>query len=168
MRHQRCAAAAAIAVAIPAGALVVGTAGGEEAARPAAAAKAGVTPTKRQLVGTWRLWSAVTRAQDGTAINKPFGSRPQGKLTYTSSGQMWALVLRRGAPRSTALWYTGTFRVDRKAGTVIHTVQYSSVEAWEGTDQVRFAKLNGRRLTLTVGAANTGVVLSWKRVDSGT
>ena len=166
MRHQRCAAAAAIAVAVPAGALVVG-AGGEAAARPAAAAKAGVTPTSAS-VGTWRLWSAVTRAEDGTAIGKPFGSRPQGKLTYTSSGQMWALVLRRGAPRSTALWYTGTFGVDRKGGTVARRVRYAAVEAWEGTDQVRFAEFNGRRLTLTVGAANTGVVLSWKRVDSGT
>ena len=50
----------------------------------------------------------------------------------------------------------------------VHRVRYAAVEAWEGTDQVRFAELKGRRLTLTVGAANTGVVLSWKRVDSGT
>jgi hypothetical protein len=46
---------------------------------------------------------------------------------------------------------------------VTHHVDASNMPAAEGTDQVRRAKLERDRLTLSAGAAPAIVVLVWKR-----
>lgn len=48
---------------------------------------------------------------------------------------------------STVIAYAGTYRVD--AGRVVHHVEIASYENWANTDQVRWMKFDGRRLTLT-------------------
>jgi Lipocalin-like domain len=70
---------------------------------------------------------------------------------------------RRGAAKEStnALWYTGTFTV--KGSTVTHRVDASNMPPAEGTNQVRRAKLEGSRLTLSAGAAPAILVLVWKR-----
>ena len=77
---------------------------------------------------------------------------------------MSALVARRGTAKegTNAVWYTGTFSV--KGSTVTHHVDASNMPPAEGTDQVRRAKLEGNRLTLSAGTAPAILVLAWKRV----
>lgn len=122
---------------------------------------------ERKLIGTWRLTSYVIRSADGKTVLYPYGRDAVGKLTYTGSRDMWALVARRHGPKSgpNVIWYTGTFRVDGKAGTVIHRVQYASVPAWENGDQVRRLKLAGHRLTLSLPAGKQIIALTWRKVN---
>jgi hypothetical protein len=47
---------------------------------------------------------------------------------------------------------------------VTHHVDASNMPPAEGTDQVRRAKLEGNRLTLSAGTAPAILVLAWKRV----
>ena len=131
-------------------------------AAPAASAGS-KPPLDRQLLGTWRLSSFNLVDRSGTVVGQPYGARPVGKITYSPDRTMWALVARRGVPKDAenALWYTGTFSV--KGRTVTHHVDASNMPPAEGTDQVRQAKLEGNRLTLSAGT-NPKLVLVWKRV----
>jgi Lipocalin-like domain len=63
------------------------------------AAAASKPPLAERLVGTWRLVSFDLVDGSGNVVAQPMGSKPVGKLTYTTEGTMWALVARRGAAR---------------------------------------------------------------------
>ena len=47
--------------------------------------------------GAWRLVSAEYRAMDGTVVDSPWGTEPQGMLIYDSYGNMSAQLGRAGA-----------------------------------------------------------------------
>ena len=134
----------------------------------AATKPAPLNSVERELLGTWRLKSFVVRDSAGNET-KPLGSKPVGKITYSPDRTMWALVARRGATKELpdANWYTGTFRVNRKAGTVIHTVDASNITTWEGTEQVRKLELSGNRLTLSIVSADSSSILRWRRAQLG-
>ena len=135
------------------------------------------------IIGTWKLASAVLTTLNG-ATRKLLGENPSGFLTYTGDGRMTAIVAsgeRRplsvadpsAAPAAeqaeafaTFTAYAGryTFLGDR----VIHHVEVSLFQNWAGTDQIRFAELNGARLTLTappmsIGGEQVVVQLTWER-----
>jgi len=135
------------------------------------------------IIGTWKLVSAVLTTLDGEP-RKLFGDNPSGFLTYTDDGRMTAIVASSGreplsvadpnaAPAaeraeafSTFTAYAGryTFHGDK----VVHHVEVSLFQNWEGTDQVRFARMDGARLTLTtppmsIGGEQLVVQLTWER-----
>jgi hypothetical protein len=137
------------------------------------------------LIGTWKLASAVLTTLGGET-SKLLGENPSGFLTYTSDGRMSAIVASSGrqplsvadtaaapaAERAEAFTtftaYAGrfTFEGDR----VIHHVEVSLFQNWEDTDQIRFARLHGSRLTLTappmsIGGEQMLVELTWERVN---
>jgi hypothetical protein len=67
--------------------------------------------------------------------------------------------------------YTGTFSFDGR--TAIHRVDLASNETWIGSEQVRFLKLEGRRLIITTppldanaAGRNAAAVLTWEKMDS--
>jgi Lipocalin-like domain len=69
--------------------------------------------------------------------------------------------------------YAGTYTV--QADKVIHQVDISWNEAWTGTDQVRFIKLDGNVLTITTAPNKSPMdgregrsVLVWEKVKSPT
>ena len=163
-----------ISIARP-GAAVVVLFGASVATAAAAGLGAGGHPdrsvTDRQveqrLVGTWSLVSAATQDPAGRTISYPYGNHPAGKLTYTSSHNVWALVAKRDTPKALpadAVWYTGMFDAHSRAGTVVHHVQYSNIPTFERTDLVRRYRFAGNRLTLTVSGAQS-LVLTWQRTD---
>jgi Lipocalin-like domain len=122
---------------------------------------------ERRLVGTWRLVSAVAKDAGGRTVASPYGPRPVGKLIYTRDREMWALTARRGTPRNAPgnAWYTGRFEVDLRNRRVVHHVQYAGIDGMEGTDQLRYYRLRGRRLRLaTAPAGQARVVLRWRKV----
>jgi hypothetical protein len=118
------------------------------------------------LLGTWKLKSFVREvAATGERYNER-GQHPNGYLGYAADGRMYAIITwdNRANPHDvvatneeriklygTMISYAGTYTVD--AEKVIHHVDISWNQAWTGTDQVRFYKLEGNTLTITSAPA---------------
>jgi Lipocalin-like domain len=125
---------------------------------PTIASLAGENP----ILGTWKLKSYVREvAVTGETINQ-LGEHPDGYLSYSADGRMYAIGAsdNRVKPRNvnpddeervklhqTMFAFAGTYTLE--GGKVIHHVDISWNEAWTGTDQVRFYKLDGNTLTIT-------------------
>lgn len=104
------------------------------------------------LEGTWHLveWDCTL---DDQYLSHPFGRGAQGMLQYTADGHMAAILMRPERPlfakpnlaSGTAeekiaavngyVSYAGTYRVE--ADMVIHTVEFSLLPNWIGTELVR-------------------------------
>jgi hypothetical protein len=117
------------------------------------------------LVGTWKLHAFVHEALPSGERTDEFGDNPTGYLTYTRDGRMHAILMRRDRPKPRALIptkaelaklhatmvaYAGTFTVEKDE--VVHHIDVSWNQTWNGTDQRRFWKLEGDVLTLTTAA----------------
>ena len=117
------------------------------------------------LLGTWQLQSFTM-----------FGDHPNGYLSYSLDGRMYAIIvegdrLKPHAAIPTDLEklylqgsiyaYAGTYTVD--GDKVIHHVDIFWNQSWTGTDQVQFYKLDGDILTLT--NADSGAILVWKKLQ---
>jgi hypothetical protein len=137
------------------------------------------------LVGTWALESAMTEAPDGTIDNAPYGTAPTGFLTYTSDGQMHAIIAFSDRPRlsgdwrsspaeeraeafATSLAYSGGYSVvgDR----VQHHVEVSTEPNRVGTTIERTFSISGDELLITTPPTSLGstpmvVTLTWRRAD---
>jgi hypothetical protein len=147
---------------------------------PATAALAADNP----LLGTWKLKSYVREvAATGERYNER-GERPNGYLSYSADGRMYAIITwdNRPSPNDvvptdeervrlyrTMISYAGTYTVD--AEKVIHHVDISWNQNWTGTDQVRFYKLEGNTLTITSALAKNFTdgregrsILVWERL----
>ena len=110
------------------------------------------------LIGTWELESFVARGSNG-AEAFPFGESPRGFLTYTTTGHVAAVLMRSGRTKFASRdlrggtpdeikeafdgfdAYAGTFTFDENTGTVTHSAEVSRLPNWEGTAQLRYAKL---------------------------
>ena len=140
------------------------------------------------VLGTWKLKSWV---REVTATGEKFnqmGEHPSGYLGYSADGRMYATITadnrikpldpnptdeQRVKLHQTMTAYAGTYTV--LPDKVIHHVDISWNEAWTGTDQVRFFKLDGNTLTIT-GAPNKSpedgredwTVLVWEKVKAPT
>jgi hypothetical protein len=140
------------------------------------------------LLGTWKLKSLVREvAATGEKINQ-FGEHPNGYLSYSADGRMYAIGTwdNRLKPRSvnpedeersklhqTMFAYAGTYTLE--GVKVSHHVDISWNEAWTGTDQVRFYKLDGNTLTITTAPNKSTydgregrTVLVWEKVKAPT
>jgi hypothetical protein len=137
------------------------------------------------IVGTWKLVSVVSRTTSGGETVNAMGENPIGFLTYTSDGRMTATLAFGGRRKlsvadpagipdaeraeafATFLAYAGgyTVGVDR----ITHHVEVSWLENWVGTDQTRFARLEGNLLTLSspptpMGGTQVVAELVWTRL----
>jgi hypothetical protein len=134
------------------------------------------------VVGTWHLVSVSAEGRPA------FGARPTGRLVYTAEGTVAAFIShggraqlsrddRMGAPEqeraaafASFLAYAGRYTVGD--GCLVHHVEIASVENWVGRDLVRFAELDGPRLTLrtpplVVGGRERVTELVWERATPG-
>lgn len=141
-----------------------------------------MTAQTPKLAGTWKLVSYWTTRPNGERV-APYGEHPAGFLTYTSDGRVFVILSRsdrkpldgdrftasqasRAEAFSTSLAYAGkfTFEGDR----VVHHIEISTLPYYVGTDQVRFAKFEGDRLTLSamlaMGGEQRHSELVWQRV----
>ncbi len=114
------------------------------------------------LVGTWKLTSFV-RQDIATGERRPaLGEHPKGYLGYAPDGRMYVLladgdrvVPAGGEPtdaervqlHKSMLAYAGTYTI--LGDKVIHHIDIAWNNARLGSDQVRFFKLDGDRLTIT-------------------
>ncbi len=114
------------------------------------------------LLGTWDMtsWKKEIVAT-GEKIDA-LGPHPVGYINYGSDGRCYALVVsrERAAPATlppsdvdklrlfdSMLAYAGTYSLDNEK--VVHHVDASWNQAWTGTDQVRFYRLEGDKLTIS-------------------
>jgi hypothetical protein len=135
------------------------------------------------LLGSWKLKSYVVTTGAGDK-STPYGEHPTGYLSYSSDGRMHAigtasgrLMPQRAAPTEeergvlyeTMFAYAGTYTVE--VGKVIHHVDISWNQVWNGTDQVRFFELKENTLVITASGIDPTshrgghFVLVWEKVE---
>jgi hypothetical protein len=111
-----------------------------------------------KLHGCWRLVSFETELQDSKERTQPWGAAPNGRLIFSPEGRMMVLLTASARePGNTdeklvalfrsAMAYTGRYRID--GDRFITTIDSSWNEAWNGTEQERFYKLDGDTLEVT-------------------
>lgn len=150
----------------------------------ASLASAGENP----VLGTWKLKSFVREVSATGERYNQMGEHPTGYLSYSSDGRMYAIITGdnrikphdvaptdedRAKLHRTLTAYAGTYTLDVEK--VIHHVDVSWNEAWTGTDQVRFYKLDGNTLTITSAPNKSPVdgregraILVWEKVKTTT
>jgi Lipocalin-like domain len=143
--------------------------------------------SKADLVGTWKLISAIDTTDKGQVIENAYGLNPTGFLTYAADGRMMAIVTNGGrkplsvldrisAPAkeraeafATMVAYGGRYTLS--GDKVIHHVEVATMQNVVGTDLVRtIVKFEGKRVTLRTplfSRAGLHVVdeLVWERMN---
>ncbi len=134
------------------------------------------------LVGSWKLERFVLEATDGT-VSHPYGEELVGYLFYNAEGFMSAAFMNAargkvpdgelGAAAQASSYdqymaYSGPYEVN--GDKIRHFVEVSSLEAWTGTFQERWFKIDGDQLDLLTASLAIGTDapvgrLSWRRVE---
>lgn len=136
------------------------------------------------LVGTWKLQQFTRETLSTGKSENLYGPHPDGYLSYSSDGRMYTLVVmdNRIVPSGTVptdqekiklygtmVAYAGTYKV--QGDKIIHHVDISWNQNWNGTDVVRFFTLKGDVLTITTEPSPSPIdgtmgrsVLVWKKV----
>lgn len=99
--------------------------------------------TKDALLGAWRMTSWTYEIVGSGEKRDALGPDPRGWIVYTPEEKL--------ALYDTMFAYSGTYTV--KSDRVIHHLDMSWNEAWTGTEQVRFCKIEGGILTYTSAPA---------------
>ena len=114
--------------------------------------------------GCCRSWRGVRTARQSLSLREGSSGQADLRPCIGTSGRSFD---RSNSPKM-CFGTRAPFRVDLKRRTIIHHVQYASISAWEGGDQLRAFKLRGSRLTLSASPAEPGgvtAVLKWKKVS---
>lgn len=121
------------------------------------------------MQGTWTLESFELE-KDGQRT--PWGTRANGLLIYTATGHM-SVSINKAIENDTSqtdlenvfdsvLFYSGTYQVE--GDLIRHQVTNASNPARVGKEMIRYAKLEGDKLTLTTPNESFGrAILVWKR-----
>ncbi|ORV50029.1 hypothetical protein AWC02_05490 [Mycolicibacter engbaekii] len=107
------------------------------------------------------------------AVSHPLGTQPRGLILYTGDGYMSAQLTGsaeeavRDGMSSSYIAYGGRFHVDEDTATVRHEVSVSMLPQLLAAPQVRQARVDGDRLTLSATTTTDGVTgrhtLVWVR-----
>lgn len=111
-----------------------------------------------ELHGSWRLISFSTELKDSGECTQPWGTDPNGRLIFTPDGRMMVMVTaqarepgitdeKAAALFRTLMAYTGRCRIEKDTFTT--TIDSSWNEAWNGSEQERFYKLDGDALEVS-------------------
>jgi hypothetical protein len=93
---------------------------------------------RSDLVGRWRLLSYTTGA------DYPMGRDALGVLQYSADGKVSVHIMGEGY-----FAYYGDYTVDEAGSAVIHHLEMCSDPKLVGVSNLRMARLEGARLTLT-------------------
>ena len=110
------------------------------------------------LHGSWRLVSFETELQDSKKRTQPWGADPNGVLSFGANGRMMVLVTAKArepgntdekqlALFRTLMAYTGSYRIEGER--FIAKIDVSWNQAWNGSEQERFFKLEGDALEVS-------------------
>jgi len=145
------------------------------------AAGPAIADDRANILGTWRLSGGEVEYQDTGERSALFGTDRMGYIIFTREGRMFGIIEGEGrkppetdADRArlfrTMAAYSGPYRLE--GDKWITAVDVAWNPAWIGTDQVRFYKLDGDRLTVSTPWAPspllpgkiTKVFVTWTRV----
>jgi Lipocalin-like domain len=128
-------------------------------------------PDTAALLGTWKMISWKREVLATGVTSDVMGPDPVGYINYGADGRVYALVVRKDRPPPTAtpprdeeklrlydgmLAYAGTYTLDDEKA--VHHVDASWNQSWTGTDQVRFYKLDGDRLTISAAPSQDPLI----------
>jgi hypothetical protein len=142
----------------------------------------------QQLVGTWRLVSSEFRTSAGAVIH-PLGEDAQGLCLISAEGYLAGQLMRRDRPAFAGgdqasgtpeevraamegyVAYYGPFELDPEGRRLVTRVEGSLFPNWLGSEQERFYRFEGDRMTLTtppmaLGDEEFHGVLVWERLQS--
>jgi Lipocalin-like domain len=142
---------------------------------------------KDQLLGNWRLESFHLQKEAGEPIYW-WGHDVVGRLTFDEKGRFAAQVGRRDRQLLKSeqlidvtpdeareaflgyLAYFGTYVVDEEKGTFTTRVEGSLVPNWTGTEQQRWATIDGDKAVFTAAAVPSPMgaltpTLVWRRLS---
>jgi hypothetical protein len=139
-------------------------------------------------LGTWKLKSVVRELLPTGEKHSLLGEHPSGCTGYSADGRMYLIITadnrlkphdvaptdeERVTLHRTMVAYAGTYSVEGEK--VTHHVDISWNQAWNGTDLIRFYKLEGNTLTTKTAPAKSAidgrhgqVVLVWEKVKAPT
>jgi len=118
-------------------------------------AQAGFADERAKIQGVWKLVSYDVEVQATGQKEHLMGEHPTGYAIFTPEGRAMFVVTGEGRkPAATVqeraellnsvVAYTGTYRLDGDKWVV--RVDAASNPEWVGTEQVRFFKVEGKRL----------------------
>ena len=135
----------------------------------------------KQLVGTWKLTSVLTKFDRGGTV-EPFGPNPKGRLVLTSDGH-WIIIITRAnrgpaknsdekaALLDSMLAYSGKYTID--GDRITNRIDMSWNEIFTGALQIqtRFFSVAGDKLVLRTGLIASSIrpgqkaesILTWER-----
>lgn len=134
------------------------------------------------LLGSWRLVTWESIAEDDGEVSRPMGETPEGLLSYTAEGRMLVLIGRSDRPRSSDDDFFGGSTAERAAAAesfvayggrfevagddVLHHVELSLFPNWVGSTQRRTMVFgaDGDTLELTSPPFVLGSVLRTQRL----
>lgn|SRR5262249_35553557 len=137
---------------------------------------------EQQLLGVWKLESMYEELKATGERKYILGEKPNGYIIFTAEKRMMALLTAEGRrkpntdeDRIAAFWsmaaYSGIYHVEGDKWTT--RVDVAWTETWTGSDQIRFFKLEGDKLTVISmwmpdphepGNPEVRGVLVWSRV----
>lgn len=115
----------------------------------------------KKLVGTWKLLSASSTSSKGGLDEYPYGTNPDGYLTYGADGRVTAIISYGGRKSlsvgggtleeqaeafKTFLAYSGRYSLE--GDKVIHQIEVSSIQNYVGKKLVRSIQFEGDRIIL--------------------
>lgn len=125
---------------------------------------------KDHILGTWLLERFLIESHDGKT--RDWGSNSRGQLIYTDSGRMSVSINKDVETKSSIeaqnifdsiLFYSGSFSVENEI--IKHHVANASNPNRIGKELIRFAKLDGKILTLTSPEESFGrAILTWRKI----
>jgi hypothetical protein len=140
-----------------------------------------------KFIGTWRLLRTQFSKDDGTSVESPYGSDPEGILMYDEQGNMAAQIARKDrrqfavadrkggddwetrAAFETYQAYWGTYRIDEAESVITHTVTQALLPNWTGGEQRRHYRISDGELVLRtppmrIGGELVSGELVWEKV----
>jgi hypothetical protein len=137
---------------------------------------------KKKLVGSWKLVDYHRIMATGDKIY-PWGKAVDGRLTYTSDGQLSVqqMKLDRTAFASGDGWngtsaeieeafkgylaYCGRYELHEEGGAVHHIIECCLLPHWVGLTLLRYYQFTDNRLTLTSAPTHDASIfsLTWER-----
>lgn len=139
---------------------------------------------ERQLLGAWKVESFYSEFKATGEKQNRYGQKPNGYLVFTPEKRMIALITaqERKKPDTDAdtiaafrslIAYSGIYRLE--GDKWITQVDVAWTEAWVGSEQMRFFKLEGDKLTVTTpwlpapnipGNPEIRAVVVWSKVKA--
>src|ERR1700693_165845 len=112
---------------------------------------------RQLLVGVWKLQTYDVEFQDTGEHKSPFGAHPNGIGIFTPEGRTMGILTaeKRKAPQTDAdraeafrsmVAYSGIYRLEDDRW--ITKVDITWNEAWIGTEQIRYYRVEGDTLTV--------------------